>query len=133
MIVVDTNLLCYFFLKGEFSALAESAFRKDPHWIAPILWRSEFRNVLALYIRKSIFSLEQAQEITASAEIFMRSNEYSVPSQDVLALAVKSGLSAYDCEFVSLARDTGAALVTADKQIASAFPETSILLENFIG
>ena len=67
MIVVDTNIIGYLFLSSEQSFLAERALQKDSEWAAPILWRSEFRNVLALYMRKNIIRLEQAQRIMSSA------------------------------------------------------------------
>jgi hypothetical protein len=53
MIIVDTNIIGYLYLTSDHSPQAEKALLKDPFWSAPILWRSEFRNVLALYIRKS--------------------------------------------------------------------------------
>jgi len=49
MIVTDTNLIGYLFLTSAHSMLAERVFQKDPVWAAPLLWRSELRNVLALY------------------------------------------------------------------------------------
>lgn len=56
MIVVDTNIIGYLFLASPRSTEAEQAFLKDPQWAAPILWRSELRNVLGLYIRKQVLS-----------------------------------------------------------------------------
>ena len=51
MIVTDTNVIAYLYLEGERSVQVEKVLEKDPHWVAPLLWRSEFRNVLALYMR----------------------------------------------------------------------------------
>ena len=51
MIAVDTNVIAYLFLRGEFAAQAEEWLRKDREWVAPALWRSEFRNLLAGYLR----------------------------------------------------------------------------------
>lgn len=48
MIVADTNLIAYLWISGEKSELADQVFQKDPSWIAPVLWRSEFRNVLSM-------------------------------------------------------------------------------------
>ncbi len=48
MIVVDTNVVGYLFLSSEKSVLAERALEKDNEWATPILWRSEFRNVLSV-------------------------------------------------------------------------------------
>jgi len=132
MIVVDTNIIRYFFLKGEFTELAEKAFRRDPHWVAPLLWRSEFRNVLALCLRKGILSLEDATQIMLEAELLMKGNEYSVTSLDTFRLVSQSDCSAYDCEFVALARDLRIPMVTTDKQVLRDFPETTIGLDQFV-
>lgn len=37
MIVVDANLIGYFFITGEHSPLATQVFEKDPDWYAPLL------------------------------------------------------------------------------------------------
>ena len=52
MIVADTNLLVYLFINGDKTPLAQDVLKKAPHWIVPPLWQSEFRNVLAGYIRR---------------------------------------------------------------------------------
>ena len=105
MIVVDTNVIGYLFLSSEQSFLAECALQKDNEWVAPILWRSEFRNVLTLYMRKNIIKLEQAQLIMDSALKLLRGREYEVPSYEILRLASTSKCSAYDCEFIVAAND----------------------------
>ena len=46
MIVVDTNLLVYLYVRGQRSAQADAVYHRDQEWAAPMLWRSEFRNVL---------------------------------------------------------------------------------------
>ena len=42
MIAVDTNVVAYLFLRGEFAARAEAWLMRDRDWVAPKLWRSEF-------------------------------------------------------------------------------------------
>ena len=133
MIVVDTNIIAYLFLTSDHSTQAEQALIKDPIWCAPLLWRSEFRNVLALYIRKNILSLADAHQLTNEATLLMQGREYDVASHQVLSLVAKSTCSAYDCEFVALARDLGLPLVTTDGQIISQFPDYAIPLEKYIG
>lgn len=131
MIVVDTNIISYFYLNGEFTELAEKAFMKDPHWAAPLLWRSEFLNVLALCIRKEFISLNDALQIIQEAELLMKGNEYSVTSSNTLHLVGRSDCSAYDCEFAALAIDLRVPLVTMDKKILKNFPETAVRLDRF--
>jgi predicted nucleic acid-binding protein len=131
VIVVDTNLIGYLLLTSDRSEIAELALRKDAEWAAPQLWRSELRNVLAQYVRRSLLGLEDAQRIMNAATDLMSGREYQVASDPVLKLAAESGCSAYDCEFVALAQDLGVALVTVDRQVLRAFPEIAVGLDAF--
>ena len=132
MIVADTNIISYLFLPTDYSDKASQLFLKDSEWIAPELWRSEFRNVLALYLRQNLITLTQALALQAEAESLMNDREYSIPSTDVLNLVASSACSAYDCEFVALARQLAIKLVTQDKKLLRAFPEIAISLDDFL-
>jgi hypothetical protein len=103
VIVVDTNVICYRWMSSPNSAAAETALAKDPHWIAPLLWRSEFRNIVALAIRKKALTIHAAQEIMRKAEASFERCEFAVSSDAVLRLVARSNCTAYDCEFVALA------------------------------
>ena len=131
MIVVDTNIIVYFKLQSEKSGLAVQAYQKDPEWLAPLLWRSEFANVLCLYLRKNIISLGGAKRIMDDA-VSLLAGEYQVAPERVLDLVAASPCSAYDCEFVALAQELGAKLLTRDRQILEQFPETAVALEEFV-
>ena len=132
MIVVDTNVISYFYLSSEHSGLAEQLFLKTPSWSAPLLWRSEFRNVLMMYARKGIITLLDAIQIFETAAGLFQNNEYAVNSSQVLKLSMYSGCSAYDCEFVSLAQDLGVPLVTMDKKILQNFQGSAVSIQEYI-
>lgn len=128
MIVVDTNVIACLHLAGEFTSRAESLLRQDPDWVAPILWRSELRNILAGYIRRNALSLEQARLVQAGAEDLMAHGEHEVDSQQVLQLVRDSSCPAYDCEFVALALQLNIKLATADSKLLQAFPDVTVPL-----
>ena len=132
MIVVDTNIISYFYLNSDYSSLAEQTFTKDPIWSAPLLWKSEFRNVLTFYLKKKIILLSEAIEIFESAEGLLKANEYEINSVQVLKLSYSSGCSAYDCEFVILAKDLSVTLVTEDKKVLTNFPESAVSMQKFL-
>lgn len=132
MIVVDTNLLVYLYVSGQRTAQAEAVLIRDPVWVAPLLWRSEFRNSLAGLVHGRALHLDDAVRIAHEAERMMTGGEYGVASQQVLPLAAESGCSAYDCEFVALAQDLGVTFVTADRQVRAAFPSVAVSPEAFI-
>lgn len=122
MIVVDTNVLAYLWLPGERTQAAERLLKRDPDWNAPLLWRSEFRNVLAGCLRRGDLNLETALQIADGAEGQMRGREFAVPSAQVLARVHESDCSAYDCEFVALADELGVSLITSDDKLLKSFP-----------
>lgn len=128
MIVVDSNVVAYLYLPGEYTAAAEALLEKDPNWAAPILWRSEFRNILAGYLRRESLTFQQAHDLQSEAEDLLGGAEYEVDSLSVLELVRDSKCSAYDCEFVALAIKLGTKLVTMDGKLLRAFPSIAVAL-----
>ncbi|MGL6340086.1 MAG: type II toxin-antitoxin system VapC family toxin [Waterburya sp.] len=126
MIVADANLIAYLLIDGDFTSQAEKVYLQDSDWVAPFLWRSEFANILSLYMRRSIFSLSEAQEIMRSSLLLLNNLEAEVAINSVLELANASGLSSYDCEYLVLAKKLDIFLVTSDRKIIKAFPEIAI-------
>jgi len=132
MIIADTNTIAYLYLPTAKTDDVVSLLHKDPYWVAPLLWRSEFRNILALYIKKGIVDLSTAIAMQSQAEQQLADNEYSVNSMDVLALAANSGCSAYDCEFISLAKSLKLKLITGDKKLIQLFPKTAMTAGDYL-
>jgi predicted nucleic acid-binding protein len=132
MIVTDTNTIAYLYLPTDQTDNVVSLLHTDSQWIAPLLWRSELRNVLAMYVRKSIIDLSTAIAIQAQAEQQLADNEYTVNSMDVLTLAQKSGCSAYDCEFVSLATSLSLKLITGDQKLIQTFPNIAMTAGEYL-
>ena len=130
MIVVDTNVIAYLFIKGEYSEFAETLLRIDSEWISPPLWRSEFRSVLSLYIRKNKLTVKDANKIAQLAEDFMNEREFQIDSDKIFNLVSSSNCSSYDCEFVALAQSLNLILYTSDKKIVQEFPNTAKLLKS---
>jgi predicted nucleic acid-binding protein len=129
VIVVDTNVLIHYWIPGAMTPAALALWRRDPEWVAPPLWRSEYRNVLATLCRARRLPLAAALEAAQQAEDQMSKGEIEVGSDSILTLAFESGRSAYDCEYVALARELGVALVTCDRHLVRAFPNVARYLE----
>ena len=132
MIVVNTNIIGYLYLASKWSGEVERALLKDPEWAAPLLWRSEFRNVLATYLHEGLIALEDALQLIEEAGTLMQGEEYEITSSQVLELAASTTCSAYDCEFVALAYDLNVPLVTVDKKILAQFPNVTVALHDFV-
>lgn len=128
MIVVDSNVIAYCWIHGERTALAHRLRRLDPDWHAPVLWRSELRNILAGYRRDGSLDGTQVRQVMSTAEAGLGGREHHLPSERVFAVLERSRLSAYDSEFVALAEILDVRLVTEDRAILAACPDRALSL-----
>jgi predicted nucleic acid-binding protein len=129
VIVVDTNLLVAAVFDREGNVA--DVIRRDSVWVAPLLWRSEFRSALAGLIRTQAMPLEHALGGFAQAEELL--SDALMPSTErVLALVQSSKCSAYDLEFVALAEELGISLVTNDREVLAAFPGRAVSPAAFV-
>lgn len=69
---------------------------------------------------------ETACAIQSQAEQLLASNEFDIDSISVLTQANDSGCSAYNCEFISLAKALNSKLITSDKKLKAAFPQIAM-------
>jgi len=128
MIVVDSNVIAYCWIHGERTALAHRLRRLDPDWHAPVLWRSELRNILAGYRRDGSLDGGQVRQVMSAAEAGLGGREHHLPSERVFAVLERSRLSAYDSEFVALAEILDVRPVTEDRAILAACADRSLSL-----
>jgi predicted nucleic acid-binding protein len=129
MIVVDSNVIAYCWIRGERTGKAHRLRRLDPDWHAPVLWRSELRNILTGYRRDGSIAGGQVRQIMAAAEAGFAGREHHLPSGRVFAVTERCRLSACDAEFVALAEILGVPLVTEDRAILRCWPGHALSLD----
>ena len=132
MIVVDSNVIAYCWLRSERTELAQRVRVRDSAWHVPILWRSEVRSALVGYVRQGSLATDHALAVMEAAEAALEGCEHVVSSSTVLEIAGRMRLSAYDCEFVALAQALAVPLVTEDAAILKAFPELALDMEGYL-
>lgn len=133
MIVVDSNVVAYYWINGPLTGTAQQVWAKDPEWHVPLLWRSELRSILTGYLRDGTLDATQIAQVMSAAEATFAGREHLVSSEKVFAIIGDSNLSACDAEFVALAEVLGAPLVTADRIVLRAFPDRAVTMEAFAG
>lgn len=132
MIVVDTNVIHYCWVNGQNTEIAQAVRLKDPEWHAPILWRSELRNVLTAYLRRELLTRSQIVGILGVVDQALAEREHIVPDDLVLDVVASNTLTAYDAEFVALAVALSVPLVTGDKAVLKAFPDRALTMGAFL-
>jgi predicted nucleic acid-binding protein len=124
--VVDTNVVAALMLPTVANAEVAELLRQDSDWRLPPLWRSEFRQVLLKYVRADLATPEQALALWHKALERFELSEQPVAGHQVLALAMATGCSTYDAEFVVLARQLNCRLLTFDRKLLQLFPDLAM-------
>ncbi len=116
--VVDASALAAL-LFGEPEAEAIAGQLNHARLVAPMLLGFELANVCLIKTRRYP---KQASALAAAFRLRDRLavEEVIVDHDDTLALAARTGLTAYDASYLWLSRQLGAELVTLDQQLATA-------------
>jgi predicted nucleic acid-binding protein len=132
VIAVDVNVIAYLLIAGEKSAEAQALRATDPDWVMPDLWRDEFLNILATYVRQGGTELDTAKKLwQATVELFS-SKEAPADSLLALELAHRHRISAYDAQYLAVAVKAGIKLVTEDKNLRQSAPQYCATMREFL-
>jgi predicted nucleic acid-binding protein len=132
MIVADANLIAYLLIEGTFTPAARAVYERDSVWVVPPLWRSEFLNTLATSIRAGVLTQRGACALWDSGISMLEGAECEPDAEDVLRLTTHRRVSAYDAQYVVLARMLETVLVTGDRKLARLYPEHVVLIDDFL-
>ena len=125
MIVADANVILYALTPGEHTATARRALEGADGVAVPTLWRLEVANALAVITRRGLLTPEEATQAFTGALATFSSREHEVAADAALRIAIDSALSAYDAEYVALARELGCTLLTNDGRIVREAPDVA--------
>lgn len=132
MVVVDTNILAYVLLEGDYSRQAQALLALDPDWRSEAFILVEFSNLLATYVRSGALARRAAERLLAEAQSRMR-GLLDVPHAKALAVAADLAISAYDARFIAAAQALRAKLVTEDARLRAAAPAFTRTLADALG
>ena len=131
MIVVDTNIIAYSLIEGEFTHWTRKLTALDSHWRLPSLWRHEFLNILAQYAQSDGCTLEEARMVWEKALKNFEPCEYPVDMSGALKIACTDKITGYDAQFIALAQSLEVPCVTEDKDLQKKFPHLAISMKEF--
>lgn len=132
MIVVDCNVVVYAHLPSPLQESARRLCDLGRLWLVPQIFRSEFTNVLVQYVRRNLVAAADALALTETMETSLGLQVCPVEPGEALQLAFQSGCTAYDCEYVALARSLAVPLVTTDWELLAAFPRVAVSLADYV-
>ena len=132
MIVVDANILAFYVIEGKRTTDANALRERDAEWMVPTFWCVEFQSILWKYVRFGGMPAEKALELLDQAIDLFSVNQMTPPPDMVLRNAIAWGISVYDAQYVSLARQVGVHCITEDVPVQRACPGVALSIKDFI-
>jgi len=132
LIIVDANVIAYAFIAGDKTELARKLKEAEPDWRVPRLWREEFENVLAMQVHTGGLKRDQAGEAMMAALEILLPGELVVDPLDALDTAMHLHISAYDAQYLALARKYDVLLITEDGPLRKAARGTAKSMHEFL-
>lgn len=132
MIVVDANVLAFYVIEGKRTTDANILREMDAEWIVPASWCIEFQSILWKYVRFGGMPAEKALALLDHARTMFSVNEVTPPPDTVLRDALNWGITVYDAQYVSLAKQLGIRCVTEDGPVQEACPTIALSLTAFL-
>ncbi len=121
--VLDNSVVCGWLLESQSSAYADAVAERlqEDRAVAPALLHMEYANVLRTACRRGALIAQQAQEAIAQLALLPidTDREAQAPGQ-LLALALRHDLSAYDAAYLELALRRQLPIATTDTALADA-------------
>jgi len=123
MIIIDTNVLVYYLFDNYHEKLSVEVFKKVKEWYVPQLVITEFSSAITQHYRHGIITKKESYDLLLALNLIIRNRTLRCNRRKVLEVALESGLSIYDSEFIALAIQKNATLITNDKKIINTFPD----------
>ena len=132
MIVVDANILVYAVIQSPQTFAAQRVATRDAEWVLPPLWRYEFTSAVTTLVRGRALTTVQAEAGIVEAEQLAAGREVVVDQVAAFRASVAFNLSAYDGQYIALARDRGVQCVTTDTRMLRNAPSIAVSLPDFV-
>jgi len=123
VLIIDTNVVAYLLIEGDYTAAARLLHRRDDDWRSEAFIMVEFENVLTASIAARRMNLVRAQRFLADATSLLHGKLALIPHDLVLSLAVRYPVTAYDARFLALAQQLDKRLITEDAKLRAAAPK----------
>lgn len=131
MIVVDANVIVYLVIDGPLTAAAQHLAIRDPEWVTCPLWRYELCSAAVTMVRAGVLDEDKAKDAMRAAAQLMEGRERLPLQGEVLDAAIQYDISAYDAQYIALARPNHVKCITSDKPLLRKTTGITVALSAF--
>ena len=131
MIVTDVNNIVYLLTDSPKRESAVLLRKIDGDWRVPALWKHEMLNVIATLTRGKQIEVADSYVLWNNAIKMFAPKEHNPNLVNALTLAIEKNISAYDAQYITLAKELGVYCVTEDTRLLKKFPDLTISMKKF--
>lgn len=121
--VLDNSVVCGWFLENQATPYSDAIIERlrDDRALVPPLWELQFTSVLRTACLRQRMTAQAAQRVIAQiVSLPIDVDRQAVPVSEVLALALRFGLSSYDTAYLELALRLQLPIATHDGPLRDA-------------
>lgn len=121
--VLDNSVVCGWFIENQSSAYGDTIARQlqDQRAAVPAVWELELANVLRTACLRQRMTAQHAQAVLAQiVSLPIDVDRQAAPPAELLALALRFGISSYDAAYLELALRLQIPLATVDGPLRNA-------------
>jgi predicted nucleic acid-binding protein len=122
MIVADASVVTFLFLEGELSGIAREIFMIDSEWITPPILNHEMLNIFAA-VGSVEGNVQGMEELWREARVVLGARQQIPDPQRSLRLAIETGISGYQAQYLALAHQLRLPLLTTDLLLLDLLPK----------
>ena len=120
---VDSSVVSGWYLENQATPYTEAISERlrEDRAVVPALWELELTNVLRTACLRQRMTAEKAQQVLARiAKLPIAVNRVGAPPHELMALALRFGLSSYDAAYLELAFRLQLPVATVDVALSDA-------------
>ena len=121
--VIDNSVVSGWYLENQHTPYTEAIAERlrEDRAVVPALWELELTNVLRMACLRQRMTAERAQQVlTRIAKLPITVDRAGVPPHELLALALRFGLSSHDASYLELALRLQVPVATVDVALKGA-------------
>lgn len=121
--VLDNSVVCGWFIENQASAYGDAVARQlqEERAAVPAVWELELANVMRKACLRQRMTAQHAQAVLAQiVSLPIDVDRHGAPPAELLALALRFGLSSYDAAYLELALRLQLPLATVDASLRDA-------------
>jgi predicted nucleic acid-binding protein len=133
LIVVDASVMVAWLLNEPHLSLGDEVYGllATERIFVPAHWPAEIGNAMVMSIRRGRMSVADQSSMMrrlSTLDLVVQPHAEPAAIDRLVQLAVQEGLTAYDAAYVALARDTGSALATIDREMRASAKRLGVVL-----